>query len=263
MLLTGNDGTGLLCFRNDEILIQRLDGVDVDNGCGDALSCQQLACCQSLLYLDTRCDQGYVRAIRQLHAAADLEFVVLIEDYRNSHTAETEIAGTLHLDSGLHSQTCFHSVGGIQNGHTGDGAHEGQILVALMGSAVLTDGDARVGSTDLHVGVRIADGVADLLIGAASRKHSEGGCKRDLAGQRKADSHVDHVVLSDTAIEETIGECLLEGAGLGSGRQIGVQNHQILILGTKFSQRVTVRFTGSNLFCHCPVPLMLSRQARA
>ena len=263
MFLTGNDGTGLLCLGNNQILVQGLDGVNVDNGCGNALGCQQLASGQSLLYLDTRRDQGYVGTVCQLHAAADLELVILIEDYRNSHTAETEIAGTLHLDSGLHSQTCFHSVGGIQNGHAGDGAHEGEVLVALVGSTVLTNRDTCVGSTDLYVGVRIADGVADLLVGAASRKHSEGRCKRDLAGQREADSHVDHIVLSDTAIEETIGECLLEGAGLGSGRQVCVQNYQILIFRTEFSQRVAVGFAGSNLFCHYSVPLMLSRQARA
>ena len=153
---------------------------------------------------------------------------------------------------GKHGLTCFYSVGRVDDRHTGNGAHQRDILVTLMGSTVLAYGNTGVSSTDLYVGVRIADGVADLLVGAASRKHSEGRCKRDLAGQREADSHVDHIVLSDTAIEETIGECLLENAGLGSAGQVGIQNHQVIELGTQLLQSVAVAVTGCNLLniCH-------------
>ena len=64
--------------------------------------------------------------------------------------------------------------------HAGDGAHQRQILDALMAAAVLADGDAGVGHAELHVEVRIGDGIAHLLVGPARAEHAVPG--RDPAG---------------------------------------------------------------------------------
>ena len=95
-------------------------------------------------------------AVSYTHLAlADLEVIVgLIVEHGNSQTAKAEVDRTLDLVDGADSSACFHVVGGADDSHAGQAAHEGEVLAALVGSAVLTDGDAAVGSADLHVQVR-------------------------------------------------------------------------------------------------------------
>ena len=60
---------------------------------------------------------------------------------------------------GLHRGAGLHVVRRGHDDHAGDRAHEREVLAALVSGAVLADGDAAVSRADLHVEVRIADGV--------------------------------------------------------------------------------------------------------
>src|SRR5699024_2492700 len=142
-------------------------------------------------------------------------------------TAKAHVYGALHLVGGLHHLAGLHVVGGAHDGHAGDGAHESEVLAALVGSAVLAHGDTAVGGANLHVQVGIAHGVAHLLIGPPGGEHGEGGGKGHKAHGGQTGGHVDHVGLGDAAVEVALGERLLEDRGLGGSGQVCVQHHQI------------------------------------
>ena len=83
-----------------------------------------------------------------------------------------------------------------------------------------------MGGGDLHVQVRVAHGVADLVVGAPGAEHGERARERDVAGQRETRGHVDHVLLGDAAVEQAPGVSRV-GELLGGGRagQVGVHGH--------------------------------------
>ena len=100
--------------------------------------------------------------------------IPFLVEHGGGGAAKAHIAGAYHLVGGLDHGSCLHVIGGAHNGHAGDGAHQGEVLAALVGSAVLAHGNAAVGGADFHVQVGIADGVAHLLIGASGGKHGKG-----------------------------------------------------------------------------------------
>ena len=154
------------------------------------------------------------------------------------------------LDRRLDRESCLGVVCGIQDDHAGDGAHEGDVLVALVGRAVLANGDTGMGRADLDVVVRIAYRIAHLLEAASGGKHGEGGSERDLAAEGHTDSGGDHIVFRDTAVEEAIRERLLERTGLGGSGEVSVQNNEVRIDRAEFRQSLTVGFSCSNFISH-------------
>jgi hypothetical protein len=75
----------------------------------------------------------------------------------------------------------------------------------------------------------VAHRVADLLEGAARRKHGKAGGKGDLPAGRQASGHAHHVALGNAALNEAVWVCLakiLHFCGVG---QIGYQHHNIRI----------------------------------
>ena len=109
-----------------------------------------------------------------------------------------------------------------------------------------------MGGADLDVQVGVADGVTDLLESTAGCEHCKGRCKGHQASGGHTGSDTDHVGLCDTAVKETLGECLLEGAGLGSTCQVSIQNDQIVVGLAQLNQCVAVAVTGCDLLniCH-------------
>ena len=215
--------------------------MDVDNLGVDAVCLQQLGSFQRLRYTQTGGDQRNILAFPQHHALAQLKFVIrVVVDHRHSQTAKPQIYRAVMIDGSLHSGLCLHIIGRVDDNHARDGAHEGDILVALMGSAILAHRNARMGSADLHIQVGITHGVADLLKGTACRKHGKGADKRDLACGGKACCNAHHVALSDAAVDMSLRKCFLENTGLGGSGQVRVQNDQIRILCAVLCQRVAV-----------------------
>ena len=266
MLLGSDDLAALLSSLEDDLLVQGLDGVDVDDPGVDTLGSQLLGGHACLVDHQAGGDDGNIVALGQLLALAQLKVVVgLIVEHRHSQTAEAQIDGAFHGVGGAHSGACLDIVGGADDGHAGDAAHQGKVLAALVGSAVLTHGDAAVGGADLHVQVGVAHRVAHLLEGAAGCKHGKAGNKGHIAHSGQTCGHAYHVALGDAAVKVTVRVCLLEHTGLGSGGQIGVQHHQIIVaFRSQFLQGVAVAVAGRDLFhvCHLSSPPVPARHRR-
>jgi len=96
-----------------------------------------------------------------------------IRDRFDGQTAQTHVGRAFIIDECLNGQTHFIAVARAQNQHTGDGAHDGKILDALVRRAVFADGQTAVAADDLDIQVRVSDGVADLLPGTAGCEHGE------------------------------------------------------------------------------------------
>ncbi len=62
-----------------------------------------------------------------------------VVEHRNGQTAKAQIDGAFHGVGGAHSGACLDIIGGADDGHAGDAAHEGKVLAALMGCAVPTE----------------------------------------------------------------------------------------------------------------------------
>ena len=86
-----------------------------------------------------------------------------------------------------------------------------------------------MGSADLHVQLRVADGVADLLKGTSCGEHGKGAGKGNLACGGDACRHAHHVGLGDTAVDVALREGLLEDASLCGVCKVSVQNDYILV----------------------------------
>ena len=254
MLLSGNDCARIGNSLCDDVAVDGLDGVDVHHARLDALGSEQLTCLKRHGNHQTGCDDGHVGAVCQLNATSELELVVgAIVDHGNCKSAEAEVEGAVGGESRLNGSLCLNGVGGVDHGHAGDGAHEREVLVALVGCAVLTHRDACVGCADLDVEVGVANRVTHLLKCSACGEHCKARCENGLARGCDTCCNADHVALGDAAIEKSFGMCLFELYGFGCLCEVGVQNHEIIFVG-ELNERVAVAFTGCDLICHCCVP---------
>ena len=129
---------------------------------------------------------------------------------------------------------------GAHDDHAGDLAHESKVLQTLVGGSVLTYGDAGVRRADLYVQVRVADRIADLLIGAACREHCKRTGKRHHAGCRKACRNAHHISFRDTAVEMSVRISLSKNARLGRACQIRIQNYKVRHLRAQFQKGLSV-----------------------
>ena len=252
MLLHGDKLSALPRGLQNQFLVQRLDGRHVDDPDGDTLGGKGPPSLDGLWDHDARGDDGGVRTVLEDLAPADLKMVVLAVEHRSSSPAEAHIDGALHLIGGLHHLPGLHVVGGAHDGHAGNGAHEGEVLTALVGRAVLAHRDPAVGGPDFHIQVGISDGIADLLIGPPGGKHGEGGGEGHQPHGGKAGGHIDHIGLGDAAVEVTLGECLLKDIRLGCPGQVRVRDHQVLRYGPQLLEGAAVAVAGSDFFhiCH-------------
>ena len=126
-----------------------------------------------------------------------------------------------------------------------------------MRGAVLAHRDTGVRGTDLNVKVRIADGVADLLKGAASGKHGKGAREGDAAGGCDASGNTHQVALGNAHIEEAIGAGCLKLAGLRGSSQVGVEDHKVIVLVGELDEGLAVAYTRGDFLdvCHPRAPL--------
>ena len=264
MLLGGDHLAALFGRLQDDLLVQRLDGVDVDDAGMDALGGQLLGSDAGLVDHQAGGDDGNVIALGDLLALADLKVVVVgIVEHGHRQTAEAQVDRAFHGVGGTHSGAGLHVIGGADDGHAGQAAHQGEILAALVGSAVLTDGDAAVGRADLNVQTGVGDGVADLLKGTARSEHGKAGNERGIAHGGQACSHTHHVALGNAAVKVAVRICLAEHTGLGGGGQVGVQHHDVVVtLCSQLLQGVAVAVTGRNLLhiCHLTFPPLPARR---
>ncbi len=97
VLLGGDDPAALLGGLEDDLLVQRLDGVDVDDPGVDALGSQLLRGNAGFVDHQAGGDDGNVAALGDLLALADLEVIGLgIVEHRHGQTAEAQVDGAFH-----------------------------------------------------------------------------------------------------------------------------------------------------------------------
>ena len=247
MLFYGYDFTGLFCCCYDQLLIQRFDGVDVDDFCIDAVSGKFFCCFQSGAYAKSGCNDGQVLALTENNAFSELKFVVrsVVDDWC-CQTSETKVNRSVVFISCFDACFCFDIICWVQDDHARNGSHQGDILVALMGCTVFSYGDSGMGCTDFYIQMRISDGVAYLLKSTACRKHGKGTCKRDDAcgGKSGSDSH--HITFCDTTVDVAVRICFFEHTGLGCCCKVSVEYDQIVMLCAKLNQCITIAFSCCN-----------------
>ena len=229
VLLDGDDAAALAGGGQDDLLIDGLDGGHIDDADVHALALGQHGGAQCLVGHQAGGNDGDVVTVGQLLALADLELVGLrVMENRRGQAGKAQVDRALVVVGGDDGGAGLDIVGRADDDHSGDGAHQGDILAALVGGAVLTDRQAGVGGGNLHVQVRVADGVANLLKAAARHEHGEAGNKGHIAhrGHTGGDAH--HVLLGNAAVKVALGVSLAENLGLGGGGQVGVKNHQIV-----------------------------------
>ena len=265
MLLAGHNGTALPGGLQHQLLVQRLDGVHVYDLGGDALGREGLGCLQGGLHHEAARHDGDVGALAHEDALANLELKALgVVDHGDGQAAEAHVDGAVGGIGGAHGGLGLGVVARDDDGHARDGAHEGDVLVALVGGAVLANGDARVGGTDLHRQVRVADGVAHDLVGTTGREHGKGAGKGLVARGGNAGGHAHEVALGDANVKEALGVGGLELAGLRGGGKVRVQDHKVIVLGGQLDERLAVAGARGNLLhvCHPRPPSRRWRQAR-
>ena len=247
VLLHGDDLAAVLGGGEHQLLVQRLDGAHIDDPGMDALGLQRFACLNGLVDHQAGGDDGHIGAVLQHLALADLELVVLAVEHGAGEAGEAHIDRADILGGGADSGLGLDVIRGAHDHHAGDGAHDGEILVALVAGTILAHGDAAVSGADLHVQMGIAHGVADLLKGASGGEHGEGGGKGHKAHGAQTGGHAHHIRLSDAAVNVALGEGLLENAGFGGAGQVGIQHDQIGHLFAQLSQSIAIAFAGGDL----------------
>ena len=256
MLLAGDDLAALLGGLQHQLLIQRLDGGHIDDPGVDALSCQRLTGLDRLIDHQAVGDDGDIVAVTHHFALTDLELEALLMEHRHSQTTHPQIHRALILVSRDGGSLRLHTVGGADHHHAGDGAHQGEILTALMGSAVLAHGHTAVGSAHFDVQGGIADGVADLLISTTGGEHGEGRSEGSEAAGSQTRRHAHHIRFSDAAVEVPVREFLGEHTGLGRTGQIRIQHDDIIMGLTQSHQALAIPVTGGHFLhiCHITCP---------
>ena len=255
-LFAGDDRAGFKGSVQDQVLVEGLDRVDIQHARGNAFRREDLTRCSCHGYHHAGRGDGNVVASRDQSALAKLEAVagkLICEDLRG-RAGKAEIGGAVVIQQGFDSQAHLVAVAGIDDQHAGDLAHEGKVLGALMGRTVLADRNAAVRADDLDIQVRISDGIAHLLIGAAGREHRKGAGKGLEPGCRQTGSDADHVALCDAAVEEPFR--------IGSGKilrlcrlgKVRIQDNQFRILFCKVYQRFSESAACCDLSCHISSP---------
>ena len=202
---------------------------------------------QALLHHDAAGEDHRVLAVPQHVAFAHLKGH--LRTHRGRQARGTDVHRSIDLRGRKDRLAAFVGVAGHKHGHARQHPHQGDVLHGLMAAAILAQGHACVGEAELHVEVRVAYAVADLVI-AAARKHREGGAEGNQPHGAHAGGHVHHVRLGNAAIIEPLG--ILRGKlvghrGLG---QVGVQHHNLVIGGGQLRQRLAIGDTDRFLLAH-------------
>ena len=222
----------------------------------DAHGFQRFTGLDGLVSHQTVGNDGDIRTLAQDLALADLEFKAVLMEHRNCQAPHAQVDRPLIFIRRLGGRLSLHAVGGADDDHAGDGAHQRKVLAALVACAVLAHGQTAVCCADLHIQMGIADGVADLLESPPRGEHGKGGREGNEAVGREARRHAHHVRFRNAAVEVTVRVRLGKHAGLGGACQVGVQHHDVLMLRAQGNQAPSVALAGGHFLyiCHITCP---------
>ena len=114
----------------------------------------------------------------------------------------------------VYGSSCLYIIRRVDDYHARDRAHQGDILQALMGCAILTNGDTCVSCTDLDIQMWISNRVAHLLKVSSCRKHGKRADKRHFSTGCKSCCDAGHICLCDTDIPVALRERFFENSSL-------------------------------------------------
>jgi len=165
-------------------------------------------------------------------APAKLEVIVVLVNDGHGQTAKPHVHRALCLICHANGSLGLDVIGRDDDRHARNGSHEGEVLVALVGGAVLAHRYARVRGPDDHVQMGVADGVSHLLEGATGGEHGKGAREHPVPRGRDAGSDAHEVLLRYADVDEAVGIGRLELARLGRDGEIGVEHHEVIVGGT-------------------------------
>ncbi len=147
VLFGGDDGAGFPGAVDQQVAVDRLDGMDVDHPRPDALVGEDLGGFQRLDQHVAGGDDGQVAAFTQRHALADLELVGgLVEHHRYFGAREAQVDRPLELRNGAGRQFGLDRVGDRNDGHVRQRAHEGDVGDRVVAGAIIGIGQSGVGA---------------------------------------------------------------------------------------------------------------------
>ena len=225
--------------------------MDIDDGGVNAVLGERFRRHEGFIDHQARCEDRDILAFAQDIGLAEnkgLDHVALKN--RRGETGEAHIHGAVEIGDRHGRGLGLVRVGGAEDRHARNDAHERKVLDALMAAAVLADAHAGVGGADLDVEVRIGNGVADLLVGPAGREHREGGAEGNETHRAHAGGGVDHVGLGNAEVVEFLGVRLGDLAGLGRVGKVGVEHDDLIVLFHQLDQRFAVSLAGRNFISH-------------
>jgi len=170
-----------LCQGHQRVAVEGFDRGRVQHRGLDPLGSQQFRGLQADGGAQAAAHQQHIPALPHHHGLAELEAVVFRVDAGELVAGEADVDGSLMRVGGANRLPGFNGVGRREDGHARDHSHEGQILQALMGAAILAHGEACVGGDDLDVLAAHAHGLPDKFIGPARGEHGEGADEGDHA----------------------------------------------------------------------------------
>ena len=251
VLFRRDDGAGFSRGLDQQFGVDRFQGVQVDHLGTNPLGGKRVGGFQRQMHHIPDRDDRDVGALAEQSALPDLKRgdALARRHFGNGEPTEAKVDRTVPFERRFDGGVGLGTVGGADHRHTGDHAHQGEVLAALVRRAVLADRDSGVRRADLDVQVGVGDRVAHLLERASGGEHGKRRNERNGAGRGDPGGNAHHVALGDPAVEEPVGMLFCEQAGLGRLRQVGVEDHEGILVG-KRDQRFSVRFSGCDLISH-------------
>ena len=256
MFLDRDDTAGLDGGFDDGLGVDGLESVHIDDLSGDALFFEHHTGDERVTGGHAAGDDGDIVAVFEFHRLADFEgvfFLTLVE--QGFHTsADAEIEGAGDIDAGFDCACGFPRVRGDNDGHVGDGAHNGEVLDAVVGGARRAEGDAAVGGYDLDGQLLISAVRPDLLAAAEASEDGEGGGEGDKADFGKTCCHAEEVLFGDTDIEESVGEGFAEQTDVGGFRKVGGHTDDTGVFCGEFGEGFAVHCAGRHFIRVVNIP---------
>ena len=259
VFLHRDDTACLDCRFDDGFLVDGLERVHVDDLRADALLFEHIARDVRVTRGHAARDDGDVASVLELHRLADLEVlaplvVLTLVQERLHAAADAEIEGTGDVDALLDGDCRFVCVGGDDDGHVRDSAHDGEVLDAMGGGGCRAEGHAAVGGDDLDGQFLIGAVSPDLLAASQAREDGEGGREGDESDFRKTCRDSEEVLFCDTDVEESVGEGFSEEAYIRGFCQVGGHADDTGIFRGEFGERSAVHCAGRHFVAVIDVP---------